>query len=122
MHENGVLLSLLCVNGQKRSSLIMILVADFSHVKILKKANNQKKKHEEEECIRCFQGRNLGFVEGVNTHPNALTWASRRTQQPGTRVEPQLPIRGHYCQTVEHKLPGALITDLPPATIQLQIR
>ena len=43
MHENGVLLSLLCVNGQKRSSLIMILVADFSHVKILKKANNQKK-------------------------------------------------------------------------------
>lgn len=58
-------------------------------------------------CIRCFQGGNLGFVGGVNTHTNTPTWESRGTQQPGTRAEPQLPIRGHYCQTVERKLLGA---------------
>lgn len=38
-------------------------------------------------------------------HTNMNT--SRVTQRPGTTVEPQLPIRGHYCQTLERKLPGA---------------
>lgn len=61
----------------------------------------------DELCISCFQGGNLSFVGGGNTHTNTPTWASRGTQRPGTRVEPQLPIRGHYCQTVEPKLPGA---------------
>lgn len=75
-----------------------------------------------EVCIRCLQDSNLFFIGGVNTHPNTPTWGSRRTQQLRTRVEPQFPIRGHYCQTVERKLPGALITNLPLATIQLQIR
>lgn len=61
------------------------------------------KHHRDEICVRCLLGQNRVFVGGVNT----LTWGSRRTQGPGTRVEPQLPIRGHYCQRVERKLPGA---------------
>lgn len=68
---------------------------------------NKTNKHMDELCISCFQGGNLSFVGGGNTHTNTPTWASRGTQRPGMRVEPQLPIRGHYCQTVEPKLPGA---------------
>lgn len=61
----------------------------------------------DEACIRCFQNGILGFVGGVNTHANTPIWVSKRTQRPGTTVELQIPIRGHYCQTVERKLPGA---------------
>lgn len=50
---------------------------------------------------------------GGDTHTQSQR--SRESYWPGTRVEPELPIRGHYCQTLEPKLPAVhwLPTYLP---------
>lgn len=55
-------------------------------------------------CKRCLSG----FCwRSKHTYKHTNMNTSRGTQRPGTTIEPQLPIRGHYCQTLERKLPGA---------------
>ena len=60
------------------------------------------------------------YLNSTTIHTEYATVTHRQpgiqeTYWPGTRVEPELPIRGHYCQTLERKLPAVhwLPTYLP---------
>lgn len=90
-------------NAETKQKSSVVILTSFSHEMCVGTHTHTKTPYGQNMHI-LFTKSEVWFSSCTPTNTHSL--GSRKTWWPGTRVEPEFSIKGHYCQTLEWNLPA----------------